>query len=228
MTAAIVTPTTRPVRASGEPIESWLRRVVEWEETTPEGRDEKAKRIAYESRKGEEELARHRKAESDAIGIPERYRFLQTTDPIATEAIEAVRDYSGLLVLSGQAGCGKTAAACWWLYRQPPGKGRGVFITASAMAQVSQFDAEANGRLRRAPRLVIDDLGMEYSDTKGYFSSLFDSLVNERYANCLPMVMTTNLGVDAFRARYGERIADRIREDGRFVSCANASLRKRV
>jgi DNA replication protein DnaC len=74
---------------------------------------------------------------------------------------------------------------------------------------------------------VIDDLGSEYHDAKGFFQTLLDEIIDVRYAGKLPTVITTNLDAAGFAAWYGERIVDRVREGGRFIACGNASLRRR-
>ena len=80
-------------------------------------------------------------------------------------------------------------------------------------------------RLLEASRLVIDDLGEEFNDTKGNFLAVLDETISDRVANERPTVITTNLDVDKFRDRYGRRITDRIRGDGRWVAFAGESMR---
>lgn len=137
-----------------------------------------------------------------------------------------------LLVLSGLRGCGKTTAAAWWLtQRREPAQyvrtGSPWFVDASALARWPRYDAAEMRKLERASALVIDDLGVEYDDKQGAFRSFLDGLVNSRYAACLPTLVTTNLPASEFKQRYGERIADRIREAGRYVELAGDSLRRR-
>ena len=79
-----------------------------------------------------------------------------------------------------------------------------------------------------APVLVVDDLGSEYNDAKGFFSALLDEVIDCRYGAKLPTVITTNLDSSGFSARYGARVVDRIREAGRFINCGNTSLRGRA
>jgi DNA replication protein DnaC len=102
-----------------------------------------------------------------------------------------------------------------------------MFMTAARLSRLSKFDDEMMGRVLRAVRLVIDDLAVEYADEKGFFRSLLDEVINERYGNRLPTLITTNLAADLFKERCGERITDRVREAGRFVSLDNPSLRRR-
>ena len=79
------------------------------------------------------------------------------------------------------------------------------------------------------PHLVIDDLGVEYLDAKGYTQKRFDEILDERYSNFRKTLITTNLNARDFRDRYGTRIFDRIREGlssgGAFVEIGEKSYR---
>jgi DNA replication protein DnaC len=79
--------------------------------------------------------------------------------------------------------------------------------------------------------MVIDDLGVEYLDKNGNFLQRLDELIDERYSNYRQTIITTNLNVKAFKERYGERVADRIREGfefgGAFMELAESSMRVR-
>jgi DNA replication protein DnaC len=79
-----------------------------------------------------------------------------------------------------------------------------------------------------ASRLVIDDLGEEFNDTKGNFLAVLDEAVSDRIANLRPTVITTNLDVEAFKLRYGARVTDRIRGSGRWFAVAGESMRGRA
>lgn len=161
-----------------------------------------------------------------------------------TAAVAIVREgVHGAVVLSGGAGSGKTVAAAWWVVsflRNPDRwrqgldehevKWRGMlpeFVTAAHLARWERYsDAEMN-RLLHSPALVIDDLGVEFSDRGGSFQATLDEVINARYGAELPTVITTNLDGAAFKARYGERIADRIRQTGKFCNVTAAkSLRR--
>ena len=75
--------------------------------------------------------------------------------------------------------------------------------------------------------LAIDELGTEPLDALGRWLADLDELVDARTARGRQTVATTNLSGTDFKARYGERIADRIRGSGRFIETRAASLRKR-
>jgi DNA replication protein DnaC len=184
--------------------------------------------IAIEKRQGKAAL-RSRLA---AAGVPERaLRHVFDAQPLETEALKALQvalspisqlpaSPPTLVVLSGGVGCGKSCAAAWWL-----SQAEGAWVPASEFAKYGG-DPAVPERLK-APRLVLDDLGMEYLDGKGFAQATLDGVINHRHERLLPTVITTNLGADEFKARYGPRVADRIRESGRWLVIAATSLRKR-
>jgi len=154
---------------------------------------------------------------------------------------------SSVLVLSGTRGCGKTTAAAWVVAQDPkpsplhelymegvlrgrPDMGKRknpMFLDVTKLQRASRYDEERMAEIEYASTLAIDDLGLEYADAKGSFTALFDGLFNTRYAEQLKTVITTNLTATDFKARYGERVADRIRECGRFVELSDPSMRGR-
>lgn len=146
-------------------------------------------------------------------------------------AMQHAREFEGakqyILILSGPAGSGKTTAAANWLVRAGPILAAAkfglklhppMFITATRLFRASRYDTDLMDTIEKARKLVVDDIGTEYSDQKGFVTSFVDGLFNSRYEHLLPTVFTTNLRVDDFKARYGERVARRIRRVGKFVS----------
>ncbi|MEN3158272.1 ATP-binding protein [Alkalimonas sp. NCh-2] len=73
--------------------------------------------------------------------------------------------------------------------------------------------------------LVIDEVGMQFdSDTEKLF--IFD-VVDGRYQNMLPTVMISNLDIYGVKQAIGERVVDRLREDGgKVLAFQGASQRK--
>ena len=150
----------------------------------------------------------------------------------ALEAIQAPPEGAHLIVLSGGVGCGKTTAASWWLWhgsrghRQYLRTGSPRFVAVAWFARHSRYDHERFDRLEQARALVVDDLGMEYADAKGNFVADLDALLDARYRNLLPTVLTTNLEADDFKQRYGPRLRSRIQERGCFLNVNGADLRR--
>lgn len=168
------------------------------------------------------------RAQYERNGFPARaIDASKAADPEAC-AIVAISEWSksedSILVLSGQPGCGKTVAATWWAWRcgfVP------LFLRATEFAASSRYDHEKRDSWINANGLVLDDLGSEYADPKGSFLVDLDEMIDRYYGDRKPMVITTNSNAAQFKQRYGARIADRIRECGRFQSLAGVSLRKR-
>lgn len=155
----------------------------------------------------------------------------------ALEALEAFDPATSTLILSGPAGVGKTFAGSTWLYRLvmdpanwterlcPELERHGLFLRATQLARWSRYEQKSMHRLLNVSRLVVDDVGSEFMDAAGSFMCLFDELVDARYADRKQIIITTNLDADQFHERYGERVIDRVRESGRFISLTGRSLR---
>lgn len=77
--------------------------------------------------------------------------------------------------------------------------------------------------LANADLLIIDDLGTEF---KGEWSvSRVYSIIDSRYRNQLPLIITTNFTMQDLKTRYGDRTHDRILEMCTPVHNDKASLR---
>lgn len=180
-----------------------------------------AREIAVEATRAEDEAVAE-------MGVPLKdVRLIRAGGLALTGAVRALvprpetaKDV--LVVLSGNNGCGKTTAASSWLLA---GKGGSLFVKAAALARWDCYDTEQMDRLLLAPRLVIDDLGVEYMDAKGRFLSVLTEVIDVRYDRSLPTVITTGLGAADFKLRYRERIIDRMREVGRFMELDGPSMR---
>jgi DNA replication protein DnaC len=152
------------------------------------------------------------------------------------------------LFLAGPPGVGKTAEAAWFLdapivstepadlwheqVREVVRESAGRFATAAELAKASTYAGEFWEEISDAPRLVIDDLGVEQLDGKGYSLSNLAHLLYHRHAHELRTVVTLNMTKAAFAERYathdGGRLRDRLNESAWFVELAGPSLRKRL
>ncbi len=108
------------------------------------------------------------------------------------------------------------------------GWGQGERVRAHELAGMSYFGADRARaqRLESVRLLAIDDLGAELLSDG--FKAQLDALLDARHDAELRTVITTNLDGATFKARYGERIADRIRQDGQPISTGTVSMRKAV
>ena len=218
-------------------IDEWERRRKECEASVAETDEHRALEGRLRDLEREVEVTKAAGAltkrgvpEKDARAVAEM--SLDETDAIkACKAAVEARDR--IIVLAGPPGVGKTTAAGWLVSKalsphwhfDPLSSAR--FMTALELARISVYDDDAMAAVERPDLLVIDDVGAEYADAKGMFSTIIDGVVNARYARSLTTVITTNLNATLFRERYGERVIDRIRECGRFVELKGASMRKR-
>lgn len=190
---------------------------------TPEGQA----KLAKDSADLQAGIERERWSKVAETGIPPKdLAILRAGNLTPTAAVQALADIGKLtlIALSGNPGSGKTVAASSWLAN---GKG-GLFVKSARLSRWDRYDNTEMNRLLRTSQLVIDDLGTEFQDAKGNFMAILDEVIDVRYDHSRPTVITTNLDADAFKLRYGERIIDRIREAGKFVSLDGASMRKRA
>ena len=172
------------------------------------------------------------------MGFPKRSIDIVRAGVAAEPAIERMRPHlatSEIVVISGTKGCGKTVAATWWAVHRSE---RVHFVRASSFARSSRYEDRELRAKMLGHTLVLDDLGAEYVDAKGSFLTDLDELIDVFYGDVRALVITTNvLAVERpaegaperypFAERYGERIADRLRECGRWISLKGESLRQR-
>jgi DNA replication protein DnaC len=142
-------------------------------------------------------------------------------------AVEALQDWmlSGktFLLLLGVTGTGKTVAAAEAIAST---YGVGIFRRAVEMARMSVFDRADRDKLeqiRRCDLLVIDDLGTEMAHDG--WRPVLDEVIDVRYGGRRQTIITSNLDAKMLRARYGDRVMDRIRDDGMIASCGDKSRR---
>jgi DNA replication protein DnaC len=81
-------------------------------------------------------------------------------------------------------------------------------------------------RAKTTEFIVLDDFGVEYAKEGGLVDAFLDEIIWTREANCLPTIITTNLSVEALKARLPERLIDRLRGQwGAVYECPGRSLR---
>lgn len=183
-----------------------------------------------------------------AIGafIPPRFKATITPpEPVAAWAALG-REAQGLY-LTGQVGTGKThtawmAVAAWcaaagvqpyngyWAEGYEGGGWRGPNIVFTRMTDLlDDLRPGDDSRLRirdcqRADLLAIDDLGAEKASE--WTQERFYSIIDHRYANCLPLIVTSNLPASKLAAQTGERAASRLAEMCTVVPLTGADRRK--
>lgn len=173
-------------------------------------------------------------AARDALeAVPRVAADVERGDLAETEARVAVRKFreasgSWCLLLLGGIGSGKTTAAgeCAWLVGLA--EKRVAWIRASESARLSGFGVDALERFERwrsADLVVLDDLGTEAMTPT--WQQALDDLLDDRYQRMAPTVITSNLTPEGFKQRYGERIADRVRQDGIVSTLSEKSMRRK-
>lgn len=126
------------------------------------------------------------------------------------------------LLLSGTVGTGKThlsfavgrqlAAKGFWPYRKSF-VDVCLAIKRSWRAEISEENRIKEPLLKDSP-IILDDLGAEAREKteQGWISELLFEIVQTRYEQELPTIITTNLTLGELSQRYGERTASRISE----------------
>ena len=242
---ALERPQPRWAAALGGPaaVEAERQRIREWEDANPEKvrrfadllseyRDAEAQlRVLEEAR----QLERRVLAGLEKSGAGER-ALSAAASPAQSEALDAARkwlnalpvdgEHTTWLVLLGGTGTGKTVAATWAL-REAVRQGRSAYFrTASRLARLSGFNEGAVEleMLIGCGLLVLDDVGAEAQTAWG--SGLLQELLDARHQASARTVITSNLSADDFKTRIGERMTDRIREDGMVVRLGGKSMRR--
>jgi DNA replication protein DnaC len=140
------------------------------------------------------------------------YDFQPSVDRKLVEDLATLRfiEENRPVVFLGQPGCGKTHLAVALATKAVEAGYRGYFSTADAMVRVLlQARREGNfaTKLRAftAPSvLVVDDVGLLPIDTDG--AGVFFHVVNARYENGHPTLVTTNRGLPAWGDVFGDAV----------------------
>jgi DNA replication protein DnaC len=121
---------------------------------------------------------------------------------------------NGWLLLQGGYGCGKTHLAAA-IANYAVGMGvPTLFLTVPDLLDTLRFAyndqdttfEERFDEIRNAKLLVLDDFGTQ--NATGWAQEKLFQIVNYRYINKLPTVVTTNLALDEIEARLRSRLAD--------------------
>jgi DNA replication protein DnaC len=199
-----------------------------------------------ETRREAEEAARMAQAARHAtfvacLGVGMPLRALKALEAItATQATGALpAPPEGVALLAGPPGTGKTVAAVAVAHaamtaamdknpertKENPER-TAIFVRAVTLARASAYGAETQSTLERVAGtrlLILDDLGAEFASS--VWDMLLFEILDTRHGAMLPTVITSNLGRDAIRQRYGERFAERVREGGAAHFLNGESLR---
>lgn len=204
------------------PVCEQIRR--EKEQAEREERERIEKRARWERRIGEAgipERFRNRSLASFVADIPGKQKALDfSTEYAKTFAKDAaVTGRSALFI--GKPGTGKTHLAVGIGLEAMEAGYSVLFCTVMrAVRRVKdtwgrgsrETESEAITALVEPDLLILDEVGIQFgSETEKLI--LFD-ILNERYEKRKPCLLLSNFTVDEVRAFLGERIFDRLREDG--------------
>ncbi len=133
------------------------------------------------------------------------------------------------LLLTGTPGTGKTTLllAIRAALRAINARSVPDYYTALQVAEFNETDRVRYSAICRELSFVaIDDIGTEPARINlfGTERTPLKTALEERYSGRLRTILTTNLGPREIRARYGDRIADRI-NDAAIVPYSGASYR---
>ena len=131
-----------------------------------------------------------------------------------SQAVRFAQELNGWLLLLGTYGCGKThLAAAIANYAVENGIST-LFETVPDLLDWARFgysnsDSSFEARfdeIRNIKLLVLDDLGTE--NTTPWAREKLYQIINYRYVNKLPTVITTNLGLEKIEERVRSRLQD--------------------
>ncbi len=193
--------------------------------------EQEAKQLRFE-----QEAAAAWSAKQDAAGVPLRFRdrtlesYSAQTDA-QKSALKWASDYAmqfdevlasgrGMLFL-GRPGTGKTHLACA-IANHLLLKGVDVYYATVQRAlrrvkdtwnrEAEETENAAVAAMTRPALLILDEIGVQFgSETER--NLLFD-ILNERYERCKPTLLLSNLAKQDVAKYLGERVMDRMREDG--------------
>ena len=130
------------------------------------------------------------------------------------QAQHYAKNLNGWLLLQGAYGCGKThLAAAIANYVVEMGVPT-LFLTVPDLLDTLRFSYDSENttfetrfdEIRNAQLLVLDDFGTQ--NATGWAQEKLFQIINYRYINKLPLVVTTNLALDEIEARIRSRLAD--------------------
>lgn len=130
------------------------------------------------------------------------------------QAHQFAQSLDGWLLLQGKYGCGKTHLAAAIANFAVSLGIHSLFITVPDLLDSLRFsysDPESTfeqrfEEIRQVPLLVLDDFGTQNA-TNWAQEKLFQ-IINYRYINKLPLVITTNLAIEEIEARIRSRLQD--------------------
>ena len=147
------------------------------------------------------------------IGIGEKQA--NSLEMAFNQANHYARNLNGWLLLQGGYGCGKThLAAAIANFAVEMGVPT-LFLTVPDLLDMLRFSYDSAdttfenrfNEIRNSSLLILDDFGTQ--NATGWAQEKLFQIINYRYINKLPLVITTNLNLDDIEARFRSRLSDR-------------------
>jgi len=169
------------------------------------------------------------------IGIDERFwklpKFkIEKGNKKAYEAtLEFIKNPSKGLFLFGPAGTGKTHLAVK-IAQEVDSEVKFVKIPKLLFSFKANYNGQGHEneqiieRLSKVPLLILDDLGAEKASE--WVAETLYILIDERYGNMKPTVLTSNYSPSELAERLGDRIVSRIIEMCRVIEIKTSDKRK--
>ena len=148
---------------------------------------------------------------------------------VETDFIKAVDTWDfkqhWCLFLGGSVGTGKSFAAARWLADKKQNKHCWVLFGELKDIKFNMYQLFLELCARRY--LVIDEIGVHYDTNPDISHAVFNLVIEKRYGNNLPTILTTNMKGGEMKQRFDTRLRDRLKEGTYFFSKSEKSLRKR-
>lgn len=166
---------------------------------------------------------------------PAMFRHAYASNPAVLDWVERYLldpAVAGSLALLGATGVGKTYQAygalaaigasgrppVGWIARSVPD----LFARLRPSSGIN-IDAEYE-KVASSELLLLDDLGA--ANQTDWTEEITFRLIDRRYANCLPTIITTNLPLPKLRAMLGDRVSSRLRQMCTMVTIEGDDLRR--
>jgi DNA replication protein DnaC len=203
----------------------------------------KQEAIKLEQERLEKEKERERLAKIQSLllraGIPPRFKNHSFETFIAKTADQELKkkvclDYVNnfeenfklgkSMILCGTTGTGKTHIACSIANQVIQNRRSAIFINVFKVIddiketwskQSDKTEREVINDFIKTDLLILDEIGVQFgSDSE---KMILFKILNERYSNMKPTILISNLNSEALEEFVGERVKDRMRENGGMV-----------
>lgn len=165
---------------------------------------------------------RAREMQWERRGIPLRMREIVAAGVKETTSVQAVRRFMAadrdrwLLILCGTKGVGKSVAACVGVAENK----RSALFTTLADVMADGPYGVMRDELQSVNLLVLDELGGQWDDAKGFSRGYLWDIFDARYREKAKTICTANVDWETLKAVYatgdtrGETFLDRARQGG--------------